>query len=61
MDIVIPVFYNVDPTNVRHQKGSFETALAEHEKKYDLPIVRMWRRALKNSANLSGINSTNFR
>lgn len=59
--IVIPVFYNVDPTNVRHQKGSFETALAEHEKKYDLPIVRMWRRALKNSANLAGINSTNFR
>ncbi|KAG5053998.1 hypothetical protein JHK85_006508 [Glycine max] len=52
---------NTDPTNVRHQKGSFETALAEHEKKYDLPIVRMWRRALKNSANLSGINSTNFR
>ncbi|XP_027337257.1 disease resistance protein RML1A-like [Abrus precatorius] len=59
--IIIPVFYNIDPTNVRHQKGSYENALAEHEKKYGLSKVQMWRHALTNSANLSGINSTTFR
>ena len=30
---VIPVLYHVNPTDVRPQKGSYEKALAEHEKK----------------------------
>jgi hypothetical protein len=28
--IVVPVFYKVDPSDVRHQKNSFEKALAKH-------------------------------
>ncbi|XP_027337255.1 putative disease resistance protein At4g11170 [Abrus precatorius] len=59
--IVIPVFYHVDPTDVRHQKKSFGNALHEHEKKYNLSKVQMWRDALNKSANLSGIKSSDFR
>jgi hypothetical protein len=58
--IIIPVFYGVDPTNVRHQKKSYENAFAELEKKYNLSEVQIWRRALKISANLSGITSSSF-
>ncbi|XP_057456641.1 disease resistance protein RML1B-like [Lotus japonicus] len=58
--IVIPVFYKVDPSDVRHQRNSYESALTEHEKKYNLHRVQIWRQALNKSANLSGINSLNF-
>ncbi|XP_027336551.1 putative disease resistance protein At4g11170 [Abrus precatorius] len=59
--VVIPVFYNVDPTNVRHQTGSYENALVEQEKYYNSTKVNIWRSALNKSANLSGINSSAFR
>jgi len=59
--IVIPVFYAVDPTDVRHQKKSYEDALAEHEKKYILSRVQKWRHALNKCANFSGIKSLDFR
>ena len=29
-----PVFYNVDPSEIRNQKGNFGIALANHEKKF---------------------------
>ncbi|XP_061361197.1 putative disease resistance protein At4g11170, partial [Gastrolobium bilobum] len=58
---VIPIFYNIDPTNVRHQKKSYGEALAEHEKKYNMTRVQTWRDALNKSANLSGIKSSDFR
>ena len=32
--IVIPVFYQVDPSNVRHQKGTFGTEFLKLEKNY---------------------------
>ncbi|XP_061361196.1 disease resistance protein RPV1-like [Gastrolobium bilobum] len=58
---VIPIFYNVDPTIVRHQKESYGNALAKHEEKYNLKRVQTWRDALHKSANLSGIKSSDFR
>ena len=59
--IVIPVFYKVEPSDVRHQRGSYENALLELENKYDFPRVQIWRQALNMSANLSGIPSLNYR
>ncbi|XP_045829029.1 putative disease resistance protein At4g11170 isoform X2 [Trifolium pratense] len=59
--IVIPVFYRVDPTDVRHQKKSYENAFAELEKKYTSLEVQIWRQTLNKSANLSGIKSIDFR
>ncbi|KAJ7960447.1 Disease resistance-like protein [Quillaja saponaria] len=54
--MVPPVFYNVDPSDVRHQTGSFETAMAAHEQKFknNLDKVQKWRSALNQVANLSG-------
>ncbi|RDY08056.1 TMV resistance protein N, partial [Mucuna pruriens] len=58
---VIPVFYDVNPTDVRHQNGSYGKALAEHEKKYNLTTVQNWRHALKKTADLSGIKSSDYK
>ncbi|XP_057445594.1 disease resistance-like protein DSC1 [Lotus japonicus] len=59
--IVVPIFYNVEPSNVRHQRGSYENAFTELEKRYDFPRVQIWRQALTSLANLSGITSLKYR
>ncbi|XP_024637232.2 putative disease resistance protein At4g11170 isoform X1 [Medicago truncatula] len=59
--IVIPVFYGVDPTNVRHLKKSYGNAFAELEKRHSSLKVQIWRYALNKSANLSGIKSLDYR
>ncbi|XP_058730457.1 disease resistance protein RUN1-like isoform X2 [Vicia villosa] len=53
---VLPVFYDVDPSEVRHQKGTYGKALAKHEQRFqqDYEKVRRWREALAQVANLSG-------
>ncbi|MED6210199.1 hypothetical protein PIB30_061915 [Stylosanthes scabra] len=58
---VIPVFYKVDPSDVRYQKGNFANTFDEHEKRYGKIKVQNWRTALKSTADLSGFHSTNFR
>jgi len=52
-----PVFYDVDPSEVRHQTGSYAEAFAKHEQerfKDDLEKVNKWRLALHQAADLSG-------
>ena len=53
---VLPIFYHVEPTNVRHQKNTFADAFAKHEKCFEEnpKMVQKWRVALTNVANLSG-------
>nr|XP_023888218.1 TMV resistance protein N-like [Quercus suber] len=54
--VVFPVFYKVDPSDVRNQKGNFGKALAKHEKKFkdDKEKVQRWRAALNEASNISG-------
>ena len=54
--MVFPVFYKVDPSDVRNQKGNFGEALAKHEKKFkdDKEKVQRWRAALNEASNISG-------
>ncbi|KAH0977681.1 hypothetical protein GBA52_027400 [Prunus armeniaca] len=54
--IVWPVFYKVNPSDVRHQRGSFGQALADYECEFkdDMEKVQRWRRSLTEAANLSG-------
>ena len=54
--IVVPVFYNVDPSYVRNQKGDYGIALTEHEKKEDMVKVQNWRSALEKATQLSGFH-----
>ncbi|XP_010665198.1 disease resistance protein RPV1 isoform X3 [Vitis vinifera] len=55
--IVLPVFYHVDPSHVRKQMGSYGEAFADHEKDADLKKrekIQKWRTALTETSNLSG-------
>lgn len=54
--IIVPIFYHVNPTQVRNQTGSYAVAFEEHEKRYgsDLSKIQTWRLALAKAANFSG-------
>ncbi|XP_050274400.1 disease resistance protein RUN1-like [Quercus robur] len=53
--LVRPVFYKVDPSEIRNQNGKFGEALAKHEGKLkDSKKVERWRKALHETANISG-------
>ena len=56
---VVPIFYNVDPSHVRNQTGTFGEALAKHEENLKIKVekVQKWREALTQVANLSGLHS----
>ncbi|KAI3796880.1 hypothetical protein L1987_39566 [Smallanthus sonchifolius] len=53
---VLPVFYHVDPSDVRKQKGDYASAFSKHEEKFngEKNEVNKWREALAGAANLSG-------
>ncbi|KAL5537424.1 hypothetical protein UlMin_045827 [Ulmus minor] len=55
--IVMPIFYHVDPSDIRKQKGSFGEAFENHEKRFEDEKVLEWRSALETAANLSGWDS----
>ncbi|KAK7292708.1 hypothetical protein RJT34_15560 [Clitoria ternatea] len=56
---VFPIFYGVDPSDVRHQRGSFAKAFKEHEEKFkgDRKKVETWKHALREVASFSGWDS----
>ena len=57
---VRPVFYKVDPSEIRKQKGKFGKALTMHEEKFiDKKKIQRWREALCEAANLSSWDSKN--
>ena len=51
--IVVPVFYHVDPSDVRKQTGSFGKAFARYKKVTKERVLR-WRAALTEAGGLSG-------
>ncbi|GMY20933.1 disease resistance protein RPV1-like isoform X1 [Fagus crenata] len=61
--IVLPIFYKVDPSEVCSQKGKFGEALAKHEEKFkdNMKKVQRWRAALNEAGNLSGWHYQNDR
>ncbi|XP_058787307.1 disease resistance protein RPV1-like isoform X2 [Vicia villosa] len=55
--IVIPVFYKIDPSHVRNQRGTYEIWFKKHEidlARNNSPRLFNWRSALTEAANLSG-------
>jgi len=56
--IVIPVFYDIDPSDIRKQTGSFAEAFDKHEERFkeEMEKVQKWRKALVEAANLSGVD-----
>ncbi|XP_024017549.1 TMV resistance protein N-like [Morus notabilis] len=60
--MVIPIFYGVNPSDIRKQKGSYAKSFIKHTKRFKnkkdkMEMVKKWRDALKYSADLSGWNS----
>nr|KYP55325.1 TMV resistance protein N [Cajanus cajan] len=51
---VLPIFYDVDPSEVRKQSGCYEKAFSKHEDKEKTEEVQRWREALTRVSNLSG-------
>ncbi|XP_059306551.1 disease resistance protein RUN1-like [Lycium ferocissimum] len=58
--LVIPVFYNVNPSEVRRQAGTFGKAFAEHKKRFGKKKVESWKSAVTKAANLSGWDLPNI-
>ena len=59
--LVLPVFYGIDPSEVRKQEGKFGLELSKHEKKFkdNIGKVQIWRAALKEVGNMSGFHYDN--
>ncbi|KAI5554493.1 hypothetical protein BDE02_19G017600 [Populus trichocarpa] len=54
--IALPIFYDIDPSDVRKQAGSFAEAFVKHEERFEEKLVKEWRKALEEAGNLSGWN-----
>ncbi|XP_050160141.1 disease resistance protein RUN1-like isoform X23 [Malus sylvestris] len=53
--VVLPVFYDVDPSHVRKQTGSVGKAFARSQKNQSPEKVQGWRKALAEIADLAGM------
>ena len=55
---VVPIFYHVDPSHVRHQTGRFGEAFSNYKEDTEemKEKVRSWRSALTEAANISGVH-----
>ncbi|KAL6222856.1 hypothetical protein ACLB2K_006246 [Fragaria x ananassa] len=61
-ETIIPIFYNVEPSHVRHQSGTFEEAFKKHENgsEHNTETVQRWRTALTKVADMSGWNLAEY-
>ncbi|KAL0888083.1 hypothetical protein Bca101_012066 [Brassica carinata] len=54
--LVLPMFYKIEPSDIRWQKGKIADSFAKHQSRYpsEKEKVQSWREALTEVANLSG-------
>ncbi|XP_039169582.1 disease resistance protein RUN1-like [Eucalyptus grandis] len=54
--MVFPLFYKVEPRELRTPRGSYRDAMAKHESKYgkDSKELKRWEKALSDASYLSG-------
>ncbi|CAI0453131.1 unnamed protein product [Linum tenue] len=52
--IILPIFYMVDPRDVRHQSGPYRNAFRQHEQNVDEETIRIWKDALNKVGALKG-------
>ncbi|XP_058730480.1 disease resistance protein Roq1-like [Vicia villosa] len=53
---VLPIFYDVSPSDVGKQSGDYDKSFREHEERFkaDLKEVQRWRKALTHISKISG-------
>jgi hypothetical protein len=54
---VIPVFYKVDPLDVKNQRGSYSEAFVKHQRRFKDDQLLAWKAALTQVAGLTGWDS----
>ncbi|KAK4261194.1 hypothetical protein QN277_004228 [Acacia crassicarpa] len=61
--MIVPVFYEVDPSTVREQTGSYAEAFARNEQSFEdnMEKVQLWRHALTEASTDSGFHSSTYR
>ncbi|XP_057445032.1 uncharacterized protein LOC130737297 [Lotus japonicus] len=52
--LVLPIFYKVDPSNVRYLKGSFGEAMTKKKERFKEDRIQEWTSALFEVSDLSG-------
>ncbi|CAN0842453.1 Disease resistance protein L6 [Linum grandiflorum] len=59
--VILPIFYEVDPRDVRHQTGPYRSAFRQHERnEFDEDTIQSWKDALNEVGSLKGINTLNL-
>ncbi|KAM5582531.1 hypothetical protein ABKV19_002782 [Rosa sericea] len=60
---ILPLFYHVEPSDVRYQKKSFEEAFSKHEtsRRHKSEKMKQWRDALNKVASFSGWNTQDYK
>ncbi|KAM7461819.1 hypothetical protein LguiA_029940 [Lonicera macranthoides] len=54
--MIFPIFYDIDPNDVQHQRGSYEEAFHQHKHNgYDENVIKEWKNALKKVGQLKGL------
>ncbi|CAL1410259.1 unnamed protein product [Linum trigynum] len=56
--LILPVFYFVDPRDVRHQQGPYQQAFEQHAQKHSPETVKEWREALQEVGQMKGWHVT---
>ncbi|CAI0393481.1 unnamed protein product [Linum tenue] len=56
--IILPIFYKVDPRDVRKQSGAYEEAFKRHARNFDGKTLQIWKDALKEVGELKGWHVT---
>ncbi|KAG4390262.1 hypothetical protein GLYMA_06G260100v4 [Glycine max] len=54
--LLLPIFYDVDPSQVRKQSGDYEKAFSQHQQssRFQEKEIKTWREVLNHVGNLSG-------
>ncbi|KAM7462373.1 hypothetical protein LguiA_030494 [Lonicera macranthoides] len=54
--VIFPIFYDVNPYDVKHQSGSYKEAFRQHRKKrFKGKIIQEWKQALKKVGQIKGL------
>lgn len=51
---ILPIFYDVDPSDVKLESKLYKSALNKHEEKYGCTRVKTWKEALTTVARIKG-------
>ncbi|XP_028765382.1 TMV resistance protein N-like [Neltuma alba] len=62
VQVAIPIFYEVDPSVIGRQTGTYGEAMERHEERLGRENngVMQWRKALIAAANISGFSSSEY-